>query len=85
MEIRILLEYLLDRTINKPLEEEIYYNFIHELEKRKLFFGGGINQYGIEGCIDYSYSNLSKSEVILFLEYYIRQQPIFKNLIYELI
>ena len=68
MELQILIES------QAPQEnlEELYYNFLKELENYNLFFGGGINKYGIAGCIDFSKSNLNRNEIVSFLEHYIR-------------
>lgn len=59
-------------TLSEDLDEidkdKFNVQFIEEMEKRQLLFGGSLKKSTLSGCIDRSSSNLSETELIELMD-----------------
>ena len=63
--------------------EPIFNDFIQELEEKKLSFGGGLNENGIDGVVDASASGMNRAQLVDFLETFVLMNDIFSGLSYQ--
>jgi uncharacterized protein YggL (DUF469 family) len=63
--------YIILKTIEEFELNTFYDSFIQFIEHNKFFFGGGIREFKIEGCIDFSASKLEKDQVIKLIDQFV--------------
>lgn len=64
----IQFKYTFKKKFNEEEQEKIWNDFIEEIEKHGIYFGGGHNSEYIEGCLDFGNSQLKAKEVALLLK-----------------